>query len=262
MAVFKVEKTKNYTVMSNFHLQDKRLSLKAKGLLSYMLSLPETWDYSLSGLCAICKEGKKAIRNILSELKEYGYLEVRQYREKNGYYKYEYIIREIPLEIEKSKDNNPGIPKGYAVEGDTEKGTEKNKYTFQDKEEIVKGVKANKTPFFDEKELNPLTLELINREYIDKNDVQIYYYDKLFRELLQSGRSYKDLITMTHYIVSSVVGRNFVDEDGNKVTNKYGFFKGAINNCINKLEANELEIDEETGWFKEEIEDDYEYEYF
>lgn len=57
MSVFRIEKTKDFTVMSNYHLQDKKLSLKAKGLLSYMLSLPDDWDYSLRGLCAICLEG-------------------------------------------------------------------------------------------------------------------------------------------------------------------------------------------------------------
>ena len=54
--VFKIEKNKNYTVMSNYHLRDKNLSLKAKGLLSFMLSLPEDWDYSINGLVSICKE--------------------------------------------------------------------------------------------------------------------------------------------------------------------------------------------------------------
>lgn len=256
MAVFKVEKTKNYTVMSNYHLQDKRLSLKAKGLLSYMLSLPETWDYSLNGLCAICKEGKKAIRNILSELKEFGYLEVIQCREKNGYYKYEYIIREIPVDVEDA-NNNPGIQKGDTVEGDSENDTQKNKYVFQNERKIVKGVKANNTPFLNLEDLNPLTIELINRKYIDENDIQIYYYDKLFCELLNEGRSYKDLITMTHYITTSVVNKNFIDEEGNKIINKYGFFKGAINNCINKLESYELEFDKETGWFKDPEDDDF-----
>ncbi len=68
MPTFKIEKDKNYTVMSNYHLRDKRLSLKAKGLLSFMLSLPEDWDYSLNGLVAMHKEGREAIQNALDEL--------------------------------------------------------------------------------------------------------------------------------------------------------------------------------------------------
>ena len=63
MAVFRIDKTRDYTVMSNYHLRDKRLSLKAKGLLSQMLSLPENWDYTLSGLSFINRESKDAISN-------------------------------------------------------------------------------------------------------------------------------------------------------------------------------------------------------
>ena len=62
MSVFRVEKNSNYTVMANYHLRDKGLSFKAKGLLSYMLSLPEDWDYSLNGLASVSKEGIKAIK--------------------------------------------------------------------------------------------------------------------------------------------------------------------------------------------------------
>ena len=80
MSVFKIEKNNNYTVMSNYHLRDKNLSYKAKGLLSFMLSLPEDWDYSLAGLCSISKEGRDGIRFILKELQEYHYLEIEKVR--------------------------------------------------------------------------------------------------------------------------------------------------------------------------------------
>lgn len=69
MSIFKIEENKNYTVMSNHHLRDKNLSYKAKGLLSFMLSLPEDWDYSMNGLESISKESIKAIRNILIMLR-------------------------------------------------------------------------------------------------------------------------------------------------------------------------------------------------
>lgn len=73
MAVFKVEVTKSYTVMSNYHLRDKNLSLKAKGLLSQMLSLPEDWDYTLKGLALINREKIDAIREAVRELEQAGY---------------------------------------------------------------------------------------------------------------------------------------------------------------------------------------------
>ncbi len=75
MAVFRVQKTQNYTIMSNYHLNDKALSLKAKGLLSLMLSLPDSWDYTTRGLASICKEGVDGIRATVRELENAGYIE-------------------------------------------------------------------------------------------------------------------------------------------------------------------------------------------
>ena len=73
MAVFRVERNKGYTVMSNHHLRNKELSLKAKGLLSQMLSLPEDWDYTLKGLSLINREKIDAIREAIKELERAGY---------------------------------------------------------------------------------------------------------------------------------------------------------------------------------------------
>lgn len=97
MPVFRVEKNTNYTTMSNYHLRDRNLSLKAKGLLSLCLSLPETWDYSVRGLVAICKEGKDSIVKILQELERCGYLERHQLRGDDGKMgSTEYVIYEMP----------------------------------------------------------------------------------------------------------------------------------------------------------------------
>lgn len=76
MSVIRVKKTKNYTVMSNYHFKEKEMSLKAKGLLSLMLSLPDNWDYSIAGLVAICKENETAIKSALKELQQFGYVKV------------------------------------------------------------------------------------------------------------------------------------------------------------------------------------------
>ena len=78
MAIFRVSKNRNYTVMSNYHLKDRALTLKSKGLLSMMLSLPEEWDYTTRGLASICKEGVDAIGASLKELEAGGYLVRRQ----------------------------------------------------------------------------------------------------------------------------------------------------------------------------------------
>ena len=101
MAVFRVERTQNYTVMSNYHLRDKTISFKAKGLLSLMLSLPEDWDYTLAGLARISLEGKDAIRAAVVELEKAGYVQRRQTTDKAGKFSSnEYIIREYPASHE------------------------------------------------------------------------------------------------------------------------------------------------------------------
>ena len=84
MAVFRVEKNKGYTVMSNHHLRNKALSLKAKGLLSQMLSLPEDWDYTLKGLSLINRESIDAIRTAVWELERAGYIRREQGRDAKG----------------------------------------------------------------------------------------------------------------------------------------------------------------------------------
>ena len=84
MSVFRVEKAKGYTVMSNHHLRNHTLSLKAKGLLSQMLSLPDDWDYTLQGLAQINKESIDAIREAVRELERAGYIERSRERDERG----------------------------------------------------------------------------------------------------------------------------------------------------------------------------------
>ena len=103
MAVIRVEKNKNYTTMSNYHLRDKRLSLRAKGLLSEMLSLPDDWNYSIAGLASINKEKEDSIKSILKELKDAGYLIMNKLlpsKENGGKITYEYVIHEKPVNQE------------------------------------------------------------------------------------------------------------------------------------------------------------------
>lgn len=100
MAVFRIEKTRDYTVMSNYHLRDMSLSLKAKGLLSLMLSLPENWDYTMKGLARICKDGIDSISGGIRELEAHGYLVRARVRGANGQLgSIEYTILEQPMSV-------------------------------------------------------------------------------------------------------------------------------------------------------------------
>ena len=97
MAVCRIEKTKDYTVMANHHLRNKGLSLKAKGLLSLMLSLPEDWDYTVKGLAYICKDGIDSINGAIKELETTGYMHRQRVRNDRGQLTTtEYTIREYP----------------------------------------------------------------------------------------------------------------------------------------------------------------------
>ena len=99
MAVFRVEKTKDYTVMANHHLRNTTLSLKAKGLLSLMLSLPDDWDYTLKGLARICRDGVDSIAAAVKELEKAGYIVRRRVRDDKGRVgEMEYTILEHPEE--------------------------------------------------------------------------------------------------------------------------------------------------------------------
>lgn len=132
MSVFRVNKTKDYTVMSNHHLRDNALSLKAKGLLSMMLALPEDWDYSINGLVAICKEDVRAVKSALSELKEHGYLVVTKLYPNGERKRIEYVydIFEKPQDVHSQEVHNQEV-QNVAVENvplrnDTQLNTEES----------------------------------------------------------------------------------------------------------------------------------------
>ena len=217
--VFRINKTKNYTVMSNYHLQDKNLSYKAKGLLSCMLSLPDDWNYSVRGITAISKEGIKAINSILKELEENYYLKRIRKQENNGRFYYEYNIYETPY-----------TQKGITDKGSTLNGTQINT-------NIINNNNKDKI----DKAFNPITNELIKRNFIEEYDFELYKYDDLFIELLNEYE-YKDVIKVCNYIIGKWKDNKGFDEDNNKIDNKFSYFKSAIINNLIKINQ-EIDFD-------------------
>lgn len=129
MAVFRVEKNRGYTVMSNHHLRNPDLSLKAKGLLSQMLSLPENWDYTLKGLSSINKESIDAIRTAVWELEKAGYITRRQGRDEKGKMTaIEYTIYEQPQppQLENPTTDNPVLENPMSDNPTTENPVSEN----------------------------------------------------------------------------------------------------------------------------------------
>ena len=162
MAVFRIEKTRDYTVMSNHHLRNTNLSLKAKGLLSLMLSLPENWDYTTKGLARICKDGVDSICAGVRELEEQGYVIRERVRNPNGQLgAIEYTVLEQPRPPErgKPKQGNPvqvnpvlGSPvleepeQGNPAQLNTKKSSKETSKTDLSSTEISNPIQSNPQP--------------------------------------------------------------------------------------------------------------------
>ena len=141
MAVFRIERTRDYTVMSNHHLRNANLSLKAKGLLSMMLSLPEDWNYTTRGLAKICKEGVDAIGAALRELEAAGYIVRHKLRDRQGRISdTEYVIYEQP-QLRKPDTDSPDTENPYMDKPDTDSPDTENPY--MDKPDTEKPAELN-----------------------------------------------------------------------------------------------------------------------
>lgn len=173
MAVFRVHKTEDYTCMSNHHLRNKSLSLKAKGLLSVMLSLPDDWKYSIAGLAAICKEGQTAVKSALKELADARYVVVtKMYPNEtdSGHIEYVYDVHEQPqLPYEQGIENLPldNQPVENHVQLNTNKqSTEELSTDNQVRKHTVKGRKSKNR-------FSPPTIEEV-RQYVTEKG---YHFD-------------------------------------------------------------------------------------
>ena len=157
MAVFRIERTRDYTVMSNHHLRNHELSLKAKGLLSMMLSLPDDWNYTTRGLAKICKEGVDAIGNALRELETAGYIVRHQLRDRQGRISdTEYVIYEQPQprqpetlgpDTAEPDTASPDTENPYMDKPDTEKPAELNIEKSNTEKSITYGSSTDSSPF-------------------------------------------------------------------------------------------------------------------
>ena len=215
MAVYRVQRTRDYTVMSNYHLKDKGLTLKSKGLLSMILSLPEEWNYTTRGLASICKEGVDAIGSALKELETAGYIVRRQLRGANGRITdTEYIIYEQPqpkkLDMLPSDVVSPDTENPDTVKPDTEKPAELNIEKSNTEKSITYGSSTDSIPFRDcaadclpeRKERDAMSLTEIEsyRELIQENIGYEY--------LCQQYETYReDLDEIVELIVETVCAK-------------------------------------------------------
>ena len=198
MAVFRVEKNKGYTVMSNHHLRNKELTLKAKGLLSQMLSLPENWDYTLAGLSHINKESIDAIRTAIWELEKAGYIERLQGRDEKGKMTaITYTIYEQPQSpvLENPTSDKPTLEKPKADNPTSENPMQLNKdiqkTDLSRKEEINKdGLNTDSIPILSP-DHSPLSEQNTLLEQKGKEEKDAY---KIYEEIIKGNIEYEHLI--------------------------------------------------------------------
>ena len=213
MAVFRVEKNKGYTVMSNHHLRNKELSLKAKGLLSQMLSLPEDWDYTLAGLSLINREKIDAIREAVRELENAGYIQRSRERDEKGRLRgTTYVIYEQPPKLdlptlEKPTLDNPTLEKPMlekpTLENPTQLNKEIQKTNLPKKEKLNTDISSTHSiPFHS---LNPSPLEDAAQPPERKRKEAADAYS-VYEEII------KDNIEYEHFIKHTNIDRERLDE--------------------------------------------------
>jgi len=220
MAVFRIERTRDYTVMSNHHLRNHQLSLKAKGLLSMMLSLPDDWNYTTRGLAKICKEGVDAIGGALRELESAGYIVRHQLRDRQGRISdTEYVIYEQPqprppkapqpdTAAPDTDSPNTGFP--YLDKPDTEKPAELNIEKSKTKKQKTDVPSTDSIPFRGSAADRPP--ERKGRDAMSVEEMQDYRdlilenieYDHLCREF---STYREDLDEIVELIVETVCAR-------------------------------------------------------
>ena len=206
MAVFRVEKNKGYTVMSNHHLRNKELSLKAKGLLSQMLSLPEDWDYTLAGLSLINREKIDAIREAVRELENAGYIQRSRERDEKGCLRgTTYVIYEQPPKLdlptlEKPTLDNPTLEKPMlekpTLENPTQLNKEIQKTNLPKKEKLNTDISSTHSiPFHS---LNPFPLEDAAQPPERKRKEATDAY-RVYEEIIKDNIEYEHFIKHTDF---------------------------------------------------------------
>ena len=231
---FEINRKNNYTIVDNSILRNKKVSLKAIGLLCKMYSLPPNWDYSFNGLVSICLESKSAVRTAINELKKFGYIDILKEQDSKGLFVYRYKVYDTPQEYILEKNNPaPDFPTMDCptLDNQTQLNTKESKKKQSDKYD--KSASTDNSKFLN---------EFIKCGYITIEDLDIQSYYELFNDVKQKYSSI-DIYTSIHYIISKVKSNKFKDENGEDITNKFGYFNNALINNLDKLERLKTETE-------------------
>ena len=242
MAVLRINKSSDYTVMSNRHFKEKEMSLKAKGLLSLMLSLPDNWDYSISGLVAICKENESAIKSTLKELQNFGYLLVTKKfpnETESGRIEYIYDIFEQPRKNQEQETEKQGVENLPVENQGVENQGQLNTNTLNTKELNTN----NKNNIYDENFEN-LWKMLKSTPYDRKSKVtkkrKKELYEMGYERTVKAIKLYLKTQNPKFYhkrdnFLNDIID-NFLDKDEQELTNTGGSFNESANGSIAEAE--------------------------
>jgi len=246
---------RNFVMIDKLRFMNCELSNGAIGLLDKMTSLPETWDFSFNGLVSICKEGRDAIRSQLKELKEKGYIAVTETRDEKGHFKYHYKVYSKPHFIE--KEPHTAFPDTVEPSPDNPTQYKNNNIKINNKDNKDKKDKNNSSYDYNldelinqleklpEKEINnesiinnPFIIKLLKANYVKDNDFQLAFYNSFFNELQKKGYSVNNINYKINYVLKKLEERNYKDERGDDIQDRFKYMASSIANNLKKEERN------------------------
>lgn len=259
MAVFRVVKDRNYSVISNYYLRNKNLSLKCIGLLTIVFSLPNNFNYSIENLVKMTSENYRTIKLLLRELKKNGYLVISKKQDDKGQYYYEYIWFESnslnpdfvnSLVGENANSENLISPEVKNEPMDSASSSNNNNDFKENPEALSPAVV--KRPLLDintnsiykinidktKLNLNFLTETLIDNELIEVNNKDLFGYDEFLNKFIsENEKDYRLVIKVVNYVADKIKENNYLDEQGNPIINLLSYFKESCENNLICMKA-------------------------
>lgn len=253
MAVFRVSKDKNYSIISNYYLRNKNLSLEAIGLLTIVLSLPNNFKFSIENLVKMTSENYRTIKLLIKELKDNGYLVISKKQDDKGQYYYEYIWFEsntlnpeftfhTTQEIDTIRPKVKNEPMDSVNSNNNYNKSETNpEVTFPGMvKEPLLDINTNNTYKIniDKSKLNLcfLTEYLIDWKFIKLNDINLFSYDSFLIEFLKD-EDVRQIISIVNYVVKRIKDNNYLDEDNNPIINLLPYFKESCRHNLACIKA-------------------------
>jgi len=241
--VFRVIKDKNYSVISNYYLRDKRLRLESIGLMTIILSLSSDYKITMNNLLKLTNENYRTVKLILKELKECGYVVINKQRDEKGHFYFDYIFYEDyrlnPLYIFYKMDND-----SKGIDNNNQTITQPP-ITFTTMEKVYTGeliyinTKDNKKINIDKSKLNLsfLTESLISWKFIEINDINLFGYDEFLTNFYNDNEDKSLVVKVVSYTAKKIISNEFLDSNREPIKNLLSYFKTSCIDNLNSLKC-------------------------